>query len=104
MSKHKCPFLAQVCPFENEYVDSSTQGLKKITRESTPLQRVSFYADIRTHTERVKLFREGYCNPCLEAEKTKSNALTINALTDINYELKDIKQELSWIREAQDNR
>ena len=35
-------------------------------------------------------FRMAYCNPCLESLKL--------------YELREIKQELSWIREAQDSR
>jgi len=40
--------------------------------------------------EGLKVFRELYCTPCLEAKKI--------------FELSKIGQELSWIRELQDPR
>ena len=41
-------------------------------------------------TEQMKAFVDANCTPCLEAKKI--------------YVLEGIQRELSWIREAQDNR
>lgn len=43
-----------------------------------------------TVVDELVKFRMAYCNPCLESLKL--------------YEIREIRQELSWIREVQSNR
>lgn len=54
------------------------------------IEKFSNAHQCNTVVEELIRFRMAYCTPCLESMKL--------------HELKEVKQELSWIREVQSNR